>query len=203
MTPRTESSWVAEARADLRSEGPRCFWLGWRRREDLRAAAYALGRFTPAATAVMDRYQVVQVPSGVAWTGAVLAVALATPALARWFPRLGALPRTPWVGAACLHPLPWVAGVRAALTPYVVAHEFAHLIWPRLDHDLRHAFPAVLQALERDDPTLTAHLDDILAHYKDPRSPDECHVRLLERYEYGRRVLPATLEPYYAGWVEV
>jgi len=192
--------WLNEARADLQAEGPARFWFGWRRVDrEVRDAAYDLGRFTPEARRVFDRYALVQVPSGVAWTGAVLAVAL----VPRWLPRAGALPRTPWVGAACLHPLPLIAGVRDAMTPEVVAHELAHVIWPRLTPELRRAFAGVLAELEGRDRRLAAQLDLQLAGYKDRRSPDECHVRLLEYYHYGRRPVPAALHPYYEGWVDL
>lgn len=190
---------LREARNDLRREGWLRFWFAWGGvGPGLRAAAYDLGRFTPSARRRMDRYAVLRVPSGVAWTGAVLAVAL----VPRWLPRAGALPRTPWVGAACLHPLPLIAGVEAALTPEVLAHEFAHLIWPALPRKLRRNFRRVLVELEAADPALTEFLDVCLEGYKDRRSPDECHVRLLERWRYGRRSLPESLRPYYGGWVE-
>lgn len=147
----------------------------------------------------MQHMRIVQVPSGLAWTAAALAVAL----VPRWLPRAGALPRTPWVGAVCLHPIPLVAGVYHALTPEVVAHEFAHVIWPHLSAALRRAFPEVLADAEAADPPLAAYLDRCLAGYKDPRSPDEVHVRLLEYYRYGRLPIPEALQPYYAGWIDL
>ncbi|MFN3649035.1 MAG: hypothetical protein ACK47B_05590 [Armatimonadota bacterium] len=191
-------SWRDAARADLAREGALRFWLGWRgTRPELRKEAYGLARFTPAARAVFDHYGIVVVPSGLAWVGALL-----SQAVPRWVPRAGALPSTPWVGAACLHPLPLIAGVARALTPRVVAHELAHVIWPHLSPALRGGFPRVLAELEARDPQLTRSLDHWLAGYRDRRSPDECHVRLLEYYDYGRSPLPAELRPYYAGWIE-
>ena len=192
--------WLDQARADYRSLGFRRFWFGWRwGDEEVRAAAFRFGRFKASAVRWLRCYRVVQVPHGVAWSAAVLAVAL----VPRWLPRAGALPRTPWIGAACLHPLPLIMGVAGALTPEVVAHELAHTLWPRLPHRLRQEFPAVLQALERRDPALTAWLDARLAGYKDGRSPDECHVRLLEYFRYGADPMPPELRPYYAQWINL
>lgn len=194
-----DSPWLRQARADLRREGPVRFWFAWAGAgRELREEAYAYGRFTPAARRVLDRMAVVRVPTGVAWAGAVAGVYL----VPRWIPGGGALPSTPWIGAACLRPLPLIAGVAGALTPAVLTHEFAHVFWPKLPRKLREAFPEVLRDLERDSPDLGAWLDECLSGYKDCRSPDECHVRLLERYHYGRRPLPEALRPYYAGWIE-
>ena len=192
--------WLERARADYRSLGFRRFWFGWRwNAGEARAAALRYGRFRDSAAGWLRRYRVVQVPHGVAWSAAVLAVAL----VPRWLPRAGALPRTPWIGAACLYPLPLIAGVEGALTPEVVAHELAHALWPRLPRRLREEFPAVLEALERREPGLTEWLDAQLAGYKDRRSPDECHVRLLEYYRYGADAMPEELRPYYAAWVHL
>ena len=192
--------WLEQARADYRAQGFARFWFGWRRPgEELRAAAFRHGRFTERARRWLRRYRLVQVPHGVAWSAAALAVAL----VPRWLPRAGALPRTPWVGAVCLHPLPLIAGVAGALTPEVVAHELAHALWPRLPRRLRAEFPALLQELERRNPLLTGWLDLRLAGYKDRRSPDECHVRLLEYYRYGVEPMPPELRPYYAGWIDL
>jgi hypothetical protein len=174
------------------------FWFQWRAAPaELRSAAYELGRFTERARRILDRVRVVQVPTGVAWAAAAGAVAL----VPRWLPRAGALPRTPWVGAACLHPFPLIAGVKSALTVRIIAHEFAHVIWPHLDRGLRANFPAALAELERTNPDLTAQLDQQLSGYKDRRSPDECHVRVLEWCQYGRTGVPAVLWPYYDGWI--
>lgn len=192
--------WLETARADLRREGVLRFWLRWRwGRPELRQAAYALGRFTPQARQGLDRFVIVQVPTGVAWAGAVAGAYL----VPRWFPGAGALPRTPWIGAACLRPLPLVAGVAGTLTPEILAHEFAHTLWPRLPAELRKEFPAVLAELERREPDLTIWLDACLSGYRDSRSPDEVHVRLLERYHFGRRPMPESLRPYYVGWVDL
>lgn len=197
---------LRRARADAREEGPLRFWLGWggpppgaarRAPGALRAAALERGRFTPAARRVLAGYRFLRVPTGVAWTAAFLALLVP-----RWLPRAGALPRTPWIGAACLHPLPLIAGVEAALTPEVVAHELAHVLWPRLPVGLRREFRARLAAAEARDPALRQWLDAALAGYKDPRSPDECHVRVLEYYAYGRRPVPAELWEFYRGWIE-
>lgn len=190
--------WRRAAREDLAREGPHRFWLGWAYAPaELRQEAYALGRFTPRARSVLDRYRILKVPSGVAWSAAVL-----SQWVPRWLPRAGALPSTPWVGAACLHPLPLIAGVERALTRRVVAHELAHVIWPHLPRALRREFPAVLSLLEAREPELSRRLDHWLDGYRDRRSPDECHVRLLEYFDYGRRRLPAELHPYYQGWIE-
>jgi len=143
--------------------------------------------------------RIVQTPSGIAWTGAALTVAL----VPRWMPRAGALPRRPFVGAVCLYPIPLIAGVADALTPEVIAHEFAHVIWPKLGRPLRRSFPATLENLEREDPHLGPYLDACLVDYKDRRSPDETHVRLLEYYDYGRKPLPPVLRPFYEGWIEL
>lgn len=192
--------WLRNAHADLRREGAIRFWLHWRwGTPELRRGAYALGRFTPRARRVLDRFLIVQVPTGVAWAGAVAGAYL----VPRWFPGAGALPRTPWIGAACLRPLPLIAGVAGTLTPEVIAHEFAHALWPRLPAELRRAFPAVLAELERRDPDLSIWLDECLLGYRERRSPDEVHVRLLERYGYGRRAMPEGLRPYYSGWVDL
>jgi hypothetical protein len=193
-------SWLIDAREDLRAEGFWPFWFDWRiGMPELREAAYEHGRFTEWGLAQLGRYLLVQVPAGAAWTAAALAVAL----VPRWLPRAGALPRTPWVGAACLHPLPVIAGVRAAMTPEVVAHELAHVIWPRLPAALRGQFPCVLAELEERDPELRRWLDRCMAGYKDPRSPDECHVRLLEYFRYGREAMPAVAQPFYENWIRL
>jgi len=184
--------WLDEARADLRAQGFRRFWFAWRWGDaEVRAAALQHGRFRGSAALWLRWYQVVQVPHGVAWAAAALAVAL----VPRWLPRAGALPRTPWIGAACLHPLPIIAGVAGALTPAVVAHELAHALWPRLPRLLRAEFPALLQDLERRDRRLAEWLDARLA--------DECHVRVLEYYRYGADPMPPELRVYYAEWIEL
>ena len=192
--------WLDEARADYRAQGFRRFWFGWRWGDgEVRAAALRHGRFRDSAARWLRQYQVVQVPHGVAWTAAALAVAL----VPRWLPRAGAVPRTPWIGAACLHPLPVIAGVAGALTPPVVAHELAHTLWPRLSRRMRADFPTVLRELEHRDPRLSEWLDPRLAGYKDRRSPDECHVRVLEYYRYGADPIPPELRAYYEEWIEL
>lgn len=193
-------SWRDEARTDLEELGARRFWTEWRAAgPDLREQAYALGRFTPEARRVLDRYLIQQAPRGMAWTGAVLAVHL----LPSWAPGASALPRTPWIGAVCIAPLRLILGVDHALTPDVIAHELAHAIFPRLSRRARREFPLALEDLEARCPALTPWLDAALAGYRDRRSPDECHVRLLEWFHYGREPLPAELHPFYEGWVEL
>lgn len=190
--------WRTRFRADLRTEGTVRFWLGWGRVPGaLREAAYEIGRFTPAARRRLRRVKLVQVPTGVAWTGAVLARFVPG-----WVPGAGALPAVPFVGAVCLRPLPLVLAVREALTPAILAHEMAHFLWPCLPRELRRELPLVLGRLEGLHPELTVWLDAALSEYRDRRSPDECHVRLLEWWDYGRRPFPAELRPFYAGWIE-
>ena len=194
-----EGDWRTQARAERRRQGAWRFWFGWGgvgRREV--AAALDYGRFTPRARWWLGRFVVVRVPSGVAWAAAWLASRL--PA---GLPGVGALPRTPWVGACCLAPLPLILGVEAALTAPVLAHELAHALWFVLPRERRRAFPIVLARQETVDPDLAAWLDRALAGYRDRRSPRECHVRLLEYYDWGRRPLPPELVPFYAEWIDL
>ena len=191
-------SWIDEAHEDLRQLGTWRFWTDWRASPPaLRQAAYRHGRFTESARKRLDRFVILQAPRGAAWLGAFLATRL----VPRWLPGAGALPRTPFIGAVCLRPLPLILGVDRALTPEVIAHEFAHAIWPHIPRSRHRDFPRALADLEARTPGLSGWLDHVLAEYKDRRSPDECHVRLLEYFDYGRRPLPEQLWPLYEGWV--
>jgi hypothetical protein len=173
-------------------------WLRWRwggRR--LREAAYNVGRFRPEARRLLDRYLLVEAPVGVAWFAAKVGSRLPG-----WLTG-GAVLATPAPSAACLHPLPVIAGFPGMLSPALLAHEFTHVLWHRVPRALRAEFPAALARAEAEDPRLAAYLARAMAGYRDSRSTYELFVRVVEYYHYGREPVPEAVRPYYAAWIDL